>query len=60
MTETPSVVVVFFGEQKTLRVKFEGVREILEGMKRFVHMHYKKKRERSRDVRAGKCHNTDR
>lgn len=44
----PSVVVVFFGEQKTLRVKFEGVQEVIDGMKRFVH----KKIERSGDSSA--------
>ena len=34
MTDTPSIVVVFFGEEKTLRVKYEGVEEILKGMER--------------------------
>ena len=37
VTMTPTIVVVFFGEPKTLRVKFEGVNEVLEGMNRFVH-----------------------
>ena len=32
----PAIVVVFFGEPKTLRDKFEGVNEVLEGVNRFV------------------------
>ena len=34
MTDTPSIVVVFFGNEKTLRVKYEGAEEILKGMDR--------------------------
>ena len=34
--DTPSIVVVFFGEEKTLRVKYEGVEEILNGVKKLL------------------------
>ena len=36
VTAIPSIIIVYFDEQKTLRVKFEGVEEILEGLKRLV------------------------
>ena len=40
VTMMPTIVVVFFGEPKTLRVKFEGVNEVVEGMNRFVSKYF--------------------
>ena len=32
----PSILVMFFDAEKTLRVKFEGVEEVIKGVRRFV------------------------
>ena len=32
----PSILIMFFDAKKTLRVKFEGVDEIIKGVRRFV------------------------